>query len=263
MKYIVFISAAVFIANMLDDSRAFLDLLRFNPSLIVQFQIWRVITWIFLPLNNNIFFTLIMLYFYYFIGGSLEREWGTAKFTVYYILGVLLNIVYGLVVWFILGRSANNIGIVPNFLNMSLLFAFAAVFPDFQIRLFFIIPFKIKWLAILNGVFFAYWIIVDLFNARYVMALLPIIALLNFIIVCGNDVVRPVKARARSSAQAINFKKAARRAQRNDSRPYRHKCAVCGKTDTDNPGLEFRYCSRCNGYHCFCIDHINNHVHFK
>lgn len=44
--------------------------------------------------------------------------------------------------------------------------------------------------------------------------------------------------------------------------PYTRKCAVCGRTDTDYPELEFRYCSRCQGYHCFCQDHINNHIHF-
>ena len=47
-----------------------------------------------------------------------------------------------------------------------------------------------------------------------------------------------------------------------NSKPYHHKCAVCGRTDADHPELEFRYCSRCAGYHCFCQDHINNHIHF-
>ena len=46
-------------------------------------------------------------------------------------------------------------------------------------------------------------------------------------------------------------------------RPYRHKCTVCGRTDTDYPNLEFRYCSKCKGYCCYCIDHINNHVHIQ
>ena len=46
-------------------------------------------------------------------------------------------------------------------------------------------------------------------------------------------------------------------------RPYRHKCTVCGRTDTDYPNLEFRYCSKCNGYYCYCMDHINNHVHIQ
>ena len=97
------------------------------------------------------------------------------------------------------------------------------------------------------------------------MALLPVVALLNFIIICGDEALsylRPIKARA--SPQTINFKKAARKVKREQSNaPYRHKCAVCGKTDVDYPDMEFRYCSRCDGYHCYCKDHINNHIHFQ
>ena len=44
---------------------------------------------------------------------------------------------------------------------------------------------------------------------------------------------------------------------------YLHKCSVCGVTDTDNPNMEFRYCSRCNGYYCYCEDHISNHSHIQ
>ena len=46
-------------------------------------------------------------------------------------------------------------------------------------------------------------------------------------------------------------------------KPYRHKCTVCGRTDADYPNLEFRYCSKCKGYYCYCIDHINNHAHIQ
>jgi len=67
----------------------------------------------------------------------------------------------------------------------------------------------------------------------------------------------------KGNSSTINFRKASRKIQKEErEKLYHHKCAVCGRTDTDYPGLEFRYCSRCAGYHCFCIDHINNHIHF-
>jgi len=139
------------------------------------------------------------------------------------------------------------------------------LFPDNRVMLFFFIPIKIKWLAIINACYFVYSIIVDVVNRQYAMAFLPLVALLNFVVTCGGDVldyIRPYTARG--SPQTINFRRAAKDARREyENKHYRHKCAVCGKTDADNPGLEFRYCSRCNGYHCFCIDHINNHVHFQ
>jgi len=261
MRYIVFASAAVFIAHMMDTSGNFLALLRFDPSLIMRGQIWRIVTWILFPIDFSPIFLAISLYFYYMIGTTLEREWGASKFTIYYIFGVLLHIIYGFITWFALGWTPF---IIPSFLNLSMFFAFAVLFPDHRILLLFIIPVKIKWLALANAAFFVYTITVNLLAGRFMPALLPVIATLNFLLICGYDLLlllRPIKAR--TSTKAIKFKKAARKVQREDSRPYRHKCAVCGKTDTDNPGLEFRYCSRCEGYHCFCIDHINNHVHFK
>ena len=262
MLYIVFISAAVFVIHQMDRTQTLLAFLIFDPDLILRGQVWRLLTWLFLPLNNNIFFTAIMLYFYYFIGSTLEREWGAAKFTVYYIFGVILNIIYGFLIRYLFMVVPY---IVPNFINLSMFFAFAVLFPDHRILLFFIIPIKIKWLAIVDACFFAYSIITEMIFGYVVMALLPIVALLNFFIICGSDMragLRPLRANA--SPNTINYKKAAKKARREDkSRPYRHKCAVCGKTDVDSPDAEFRYCSRCNGYHCYCLDHINNHIHFQ
>jgi len=258
MLYIVILSAIVFIIA----GEGLYTFLVFHPVLILNGQVWRLITWVFFPLSNNIFFVAIGLYVYFFIGSTLEREWGTAKFTLYYLIGVLLNILYGFLMWFILGRLAP---LSPTFLNLSMFLAFAVLFPDVTFRLFFVIPVKVKWLALLNSAFFLYSMITNLLAGYVLMALLPLVALFNFIIFCGDDLItllRPL--RARSSPQTINFKRAARKAKRDmDEKPYRHICAVCGRTDTDNPEMEFRYCSRCNGYHCFCSEHINNHIHFE
>ncbi|MCR4607801.1 MAG: hypothetical protein K5771_08765, partial [Oscillospiraceae bacterium] len=61
----------------------------------------------------------------------------------------------------------------------------------------------------------------------------------------------------------VSFKQESERIRREQqSNLYTHKCAVCGRTDADHPELEFRFCSKCAGYHCFCQDHINNHIHF-
>ena len=264
MKYIVFISGAVFVVNLADAGNTLLILLSFSPELIFSAQIWRLFTWIFLPLNNNIFFTLIMLYFYFFIGSTLEREWGTAKFNLFYMFGVLLNIIYGFVMWLLPGTGA--VGLIPNFINLSMFFAFAVLFPDFQVRLMLIIPIKIKWLALVNVFFFVYMFAVGIMTGLFVQAFLPLVALLNFFIFCGNDLMmllRPARKRHSYSAKVIDFKKASKAAKKHmANNAYRHKCAVCGKTDSEYPNLEFRYCSRCNGYHCFCLEHINNHIHF-
>ena len=275
MSYIVFITGAIYIVSRMDIASGILSYMAFHPGLIMRGEVWRLFTWVFIPLNTDMIFTVLMLYFYFFIGITLENEWGTAKFTLYFFLGVLLNIVYGFLMWFVLGNSLDVevltywwyifMWLSPSFLNLSLYYALAVMFPDMVVRFMFIIPIKIKWMALVNAGFFVYSIVNSLIRGNYGTAFLPLIAILNFILVCGYDLLqrlRPVTAR--TSPRTISFKKAARKAIREyDGKPYRHKCAVCGKTDADNPELEFRYCSRCEGYHCFCIEHINGHIHFK
>ena len=123
-------------------------------------------------------------------------------------------------------------------------------------------------LAYLDAALFVFGIIQGAVAGSLLLALLPIIAVLNYFIFCGDmlfDSIRALtgRARMRRSPNVINFKKATREARREaESKPYTRKCAVCGRTDADYPDLEFRYCSRCQGYHCFCQDHINSHVHF-
>jgi len=259
MLYIVFVSAIVYLFG-----NDLIHRLQFNPIYILRGEVWRIVTWVFIPVNpgTNIFFMAITFYFYYFIASTLEREWGTAKFTIYYLFGVALHVVYAILVWLILGRI---VLIAPIYLNLSMFFAFAALFPEHVVRLFFIIPIKIKWLALLNAVFFIWSIVSSVATGRIFLAILPVVALLNFFIICGDELMmhlRPIKNR--TSSRTIDFKKAAKKVKQQQSRePYSRKCEVCGRTDVDSPGMEFRYCSQCEGYHCFCSEHINNHNHFR
>jgi hypothetical protein len=262
MLYVVFGSAAIYLISKMDTTYTFLGLIEFDAGLILKGQVWRIISWVFFPNQGNILLMALMLYFYYFIGTTLEREWGTPKFTIYYIIGIVLNIVYGFIVWAITGRTP---GLSSSYINLSMFFTFATLFPDMRVMLFFFIPVKIKWLALVDAVFFVYNIIFFSIAGLYFEALIPVVAVLNFFIFCADDLLsylRPI--RARNTRQAINFRKAAKQKRHEEaSKPYRHKCAVCGKTDAEYPNLEFRYCSRCNGYHCFCAEHINSHVHFQ
>jgi len=261
MLFIVLISAGVFVLSI--GSSQLYAFLYLHPGLVLRGEIWRVITWIALPVGGNIFFVAIALYFYYFVGSTLEREWGAGKFTIFYFSGVLLNVIYTFILW--VGFRVPVI-LTPVYLNLSMLFAFATLFPDFTIRLFLVIPIKIKWLAIANAVFFVYEIISQLIIGNIFFAFVPLVAVLNYILICGDELLSNVKPVIKSytSPQVINFRKEAKKVKKDlADKPYRHKCAVCGKTDVEYPDLEFRYCSRCNGYHCFCIEHINNHIHFE
>lgn len=258
MLYIVIGNGLVWLFAMMDTNNVLTSALMFSAEdVFMRFQLWRLFTFALVPSQYGLFF-LISLYFYYFIGTTLERYWGPGKFTIYYFAGMVLNILYATLIWLItdLTVPADN-----SYLNLSMFFAFATLFPEVRVLLFFIIPIKMKWLGIANAVFFAISIIINTFP----MNLLPIVAILNYFLFCGGwllDLVRPEKVKQKK--KTIDFKKAAKKYNKEqEKKPYTRKCEVCGRTDTEYPGLEFRFCSRCEGYHCFCIDHINSHVHFK
>jgi hypothetical protein len=269
MLYIVAASAAAYLLGMMDTTGSFYGYLRFSPPDILRGELWRLVTWLLLPGSGGLLGTAIALYFYYFIGSSLEREWGAGKFTIFYLSGVALNVVYGFLAWGLFpgGRVlAGSLLLDAFYLNLSMFFAFGALFPEQTILLFFIIPIKIKWLALLDAAIFLYSVVSALAAGAWFSAVLPVVAILNFFLICGAELVsylRALRPRRRPS-NVVNFRQAAREIKkRQEGADYRHKCAVCGRTDRDSPGLEFRYCSRCEGYHCFCEEHINNHVHFQ
>ena len=261
MLYVVVGNIIVFVLQMLTSSNpGALSFLTFQLSGLLRGEIWRIITFIFFPLDSNPFFLLLALYFYYWIGSSLEREWGTARFTIYYLSGVLLTVIGAVLASLITGRYDLTVS-GATYVNLSMFLAFAVLFPDMQVLIMFIIPVKIKWLAIIDGVLFAVMVVVSLASGNWIGVVLPIMALLNFLVFVWPEILRLNNIRKRqNSHQAVDFRKAVRAQQQ--QKGYHHKCAVCGRTDTDYPDLQFRYCSKCAGYHCFCQDHIFSHVHF-
>lgn len=259
MLYIVIGTAAVYLLSLMDRSGQLLSFLIFNPAAILRGQLWRLITFVFVPTQGSIWL-LIFLYFYYFIGSTLEREWGKGRFTIYYLMGMALTAIFGFAVYFIIGLP---LPVFTNYINLSMFFAFATLYPEQRVLLFYIIPIKIKWLALLDAAYFLYSVVDGLVSGSGILSFLPLVAIVNYFLFCGGtlwDYIRPRGTRRQST---INFKREARRINHEQrAHGYTRKCAVCGRTDTEYPELEFRYCSRCQGVHCFCQDHINNHVHF-
>lgn len=269
MKYIVIGNILVFILDMFGVGGVYAasNLLSFSSSSILHGEVWRLITFVFVPYiagrrMADFLWLAILLYFYYWIGTALEREWGTAKFTIFYLFGVVLNILMG----FVVGVATMS------YVNLSMFFAFATLFPDMQVLLFFILPVKVKWLAWVDAAFFAFTIVRLLIAGHPLYALLPVIAILNYLLFFASDIGDTLgywKRRAgsrmgrKTGPKVINFNNAKTKTKAGAKEAYLHKCAVCGKTDVSDPGMEFRYCSKCNGYYCYCIDHINSHIHIQ
>lgn len=256
MLFIVIGNAIVWLFAMMDGSGMLASFLAFNPALILKGQVWRLITFVFIPDIYGIW-ALIFFYFYYWIGGTLEKHWGTPRFNIFVLTGVVLTIVYGFIVYFATGVSYP---VDAYYIYMSMFFSFATLFPDMQVLFFFIIPMKIKWLAYIDAVYF----VLAIFTTSFPLNLLPLVAMLNYFIFFGESLLHSIKGFSSGhSKKTVSFKREVNKINREkESIPYTRKCAVCGKTDTDYPDLEFRYCSRCAGYHCFCSEHINSHIHF-
>ena len=262
MRVIVIGNVAVYVLMLLTQANA-LSFLTFNLNALLHGEVWRLVTFVFVPAYSSPFALLISLYFYYWIGSTLERQWGTAKFNLYYISGTLLTVL-GVVLASLITGNPYLTAAGTGYVNLSMFFAFAFLFPDTTVLLFFILPVKMKWLAYLDGALFAFDIIKAIGAHNWAGVVLPIVALLNFAVFIWPE-VHYLKERAKyqNSRKTVQFRQAQQQqAKQAQQQGYRHKCAVCGRTDTDYPDLQFRYCSKCVGYHCFCQDHIFNHVHF-
>ena len=259
MLYIVIANAIVWVFSLMDTTNTLTSLLSFSPWHILRGQVWRLFTFAMMPHTTG-FLALIAFYFYYFIGSTIERQWGSGKFTIYFLSGLVLTVVYGFVIYFVRGGGLEDaqrellsrvIGsyVSAYYIYLSMFFTFATLWPDMQVLLFFIIPVKMKWLGILDAALFLY----DVIAGTFPFNLLPVVAILNYLLFCGEWLFGFFKPAARKQRRnTINFRNEVRRMQYEQrTKPYSRRCEVCGRTDTDYPELEFRYCSRCAGYHCF------------
>ena len=249
---------AVYALSYIDPSNIVYSYLCFSRSAILRGQVWRLFSYIFTYLNDvrgaGLLLAAVSLFCYYQFGKILESYWGTFRFNLYYLTGLVLTDLAAM----LLGAGADATA-----LNLSLFLAVATIAPEAKVLLFFFIPVKIKWMAILDACYFAYIIFFCAASRYWIGVVLPLVALLNFFVFFAPELGRFAKREQTRTKQAAHFHNAVRQTQREQqSQGYRHKCAVCGRTDVTNPELQFRYCSKCAGYHCFCSDHIFNHVHF-
>ena len=265
MLYIVLGTAVVYLMSTFAGNNFLYYLLCFDRTAILHGQIWRLITYPLTASSGNLLMTAVMLFCYYSLGRAMENIWGTLRFNLYYLSGVVMMDVYCM----IFGGMAD-----VSYLNMSLFLAYATLFPDATFLLFFIIPIKGWIFALIDLVL----VLAGLFTYPFPYNLFSVISLANYFLFFGKDVLNliPMSWRANAArllhkkppvqkkAKVIHFDAGSYEASTASVKaPYTHKCTVCGRTDVSNPELEFRYCSRCKGYYCYCQDHINNHTHIQ
>lgn len=241
-----------------------LNWLTLEPGLILRGQLWRIISWVLIPPSTSLISLVFLVLLYYSLGSALERTWGTFRYNVYIFSGILFTVVaafllYG-ALYLIYGVefSLSSVGLIStNYITMSIFLAFAAIYPDMEVLLYFILPIKMKWMALVYAAMAVYYFIQGGLATRVAIAA----SLLNFVIffLSGRNMRR---FGPREQARKAKFKK--------QSRPHmtyaggaRHRCAVCGRTELDDPNLEFRFCSKCRGNYEYCQDHLFTHEHVK
>ena len=267
MLYISLGTALVYFMSMINQSYALYYWLYFDRDLILQGQVWRLVSYVLTYDTGHVLLTIISLFCYYSLGQGMENLWGTLRFNLFYFTGVILQDVFCMFT----GFHADVF-----YLNLSLFLAYATMYPSTQFLIFFIIPVKAWFLALLDLVLTLYPVIANTVEGYFPYSLFPLVALLNYFLFFGKDVLNVIPMSWRANARRLFRKKPKQQKAKvvpfptagsyeashtKVKAPYNHKCTVCGRTDISDPQLEFRYCSRCSGFHCYCEEHISNHSH--
>lgn len=160
MTYVVATMGVLWVTDYIFPEVEISRFLYFDRSLILAGQVWRMLTFMFVVSTPSPLFAIFALFFYYIMGRTLEPYWGTHRFTVFFLLGMLFLNVAG----FIAGIA------LADYFYQFMFFAYAIINPDEQFMLFFVIPVKAKILAVIDAVFI---IIEVLTSMRY--GILPIL----------------------------------------------------------------------------------------
>lgn len=260
MLYLSLGAGIVYLMSNIAGSSVLYALLCFDRTSILHGQIWRLFTYPLTFSSSNTLLTLIALFCYYSIGNAMERVWGTCKFNLFYLTGVILMDIYCL-----LFPCRADV----TYLNTSLFLGYATMYPDAGFLFMFIIPIKAWIFALFDLALVLFGLIFNSFPYN----LFSVISLANYFLFFGKDVLNVIPLKWRGKAMN-SFRKVTRPAspqakvipmtpKKENQANFNHRCAVCGRTDVTNPELEFRYCSKCNGYYCYCEDHINSHAHIQ
>jgi membrane associated rhomboid family serine protease len=214
-----------------------------DRALLLEGQWWRLFTFIFLPPMTNGIFLFFALWFLYMMGTALENQWGAFRFNLYLLIGYLATVASVFIA---------PEGIATNtYLMTSIFLAFAYLYPDFQILLFFILPVKAKWIALVTWIFY----ILSFALGDWLTRTLIVASVSNFLLFFGREILQNMKLGRRRMARKMGALVVPDDAI--------NRCIICGVTEKTDKRMEFRYCPDCAGTPCYCIMHMQGHTHRK
>lgn len=236
---IVFGQVAAFLA--IQSNPKLLDRFVLTGDLVLEGQAWRLVTFVFMPPDTHVFFLFFALYLFYLMGNALEVTWGTFRYDLFLLTGYLATISVAFMF--------PSLPLANLFWLESVFLAFAILYPDFSLMIMFLLPVKVKWLALVAWIHMG----IEFINGPWVIRFAVVAGVLNFFLFFGSELLRRIKRGKRKMSAA-----ASKLASKDE--PF-HKCHVCGITDHSHPNAEFRYCSQCSGNLCYCDEHIRSHEH--
>ncbi len=251
MRYIVVLYVIGIFIQMTAPEVYFMYLM-LDARALLRGQIWRVITFMIWPPTNGLLLNALIVYCYYNLGNVLENVWGAFRFNLFFLIGILGHVLAAIVIYLVFGMVYP---LTTDYLNFSLFFAIAFMFPETRFYLFFAIPIKAKWLALFDGAVYLYGLIFGGAATRVAIVLSFANVMIFFLLYRGSRYnPKEIRRKQKFRAQMDQAERAAKTAGR-------HRCAVCGRTDQDFPNLTFRFCSKCEGNYEYCEDHLYTHQH--
>ncbi len=285
IRYVIVLYCGGAVLGMLNQD-IYYNYLSLNFEAIFHGQIWRLFTYLIEPygFSSGMGFIISILFFaiqvnlFFLFGRSLEQAWGTFRFNMYFVSGYLLNIIAALILY-LSPLHATVYASGFQYIYWSMFFAFAAINPDMQFLLYFVIPIKVKWLAVLDAVYMLYQVGRNFYTGIYYavrggsayaditaiyisMGVAIIVSMGNFLIYffASRNYHRISPSEMRRKRQ---FRRKVQEGRQQTAGGTRHRCAVCGRTEVDAPDMDFRYCSKCEGNYEYCSEHLFTHQHVK
>ncbi|MBO6164344.1 MAG: hypothetical protein J6N77_04755 [Lachnospiraceae bacterium] len=252
MTYLIIFYVFGFLINM-TNPQFYYNYLCLDMSAIFHGQVWRLVTFLMSPPTTNVLWLALLSFIYYQLGRTLEQMWGTFRFNLYMLIGIFGYILAALIIYLVWGLvyplTADN-------LYLTMLLAFAMTIPDMQFYLYFVIPVKAKWL----GIFYGVMIVLEFVTANAPGKVAIAMSVLNFVVFFFSN-KRPIQGMKQAKRRRDFAQKMQAGSRVHTAGGSIHRCAVCGRTERDDPNLEFRYCSKCAGSYEYCQDHLYTHVH--
>ena len=253
------------------ESPIITSLLYDAPS-IMSGEVWRLFTFVFIPSSGSFWFIFEVL-FLFWIGTNLENIWGSFKYSMYFLGSIAGVAIATLIIYF--GNMSFEL-LIGNFMLMSSLpslliymmfFPFAWYNGDQEMFFAFIFPLKVKYLAIVN-LFFIIWRLRDISQGIELISGVSLLQMPIVWLLLGLSTINVfvffacvVTVRIRQKKRSMQFKSKVNKSQKVGVKKAVHRCAVCGITENDDPGMSFRYCSKCEGDYEYCEKHLRDHKH--